>query len=356
MNPNHSTSNNGHQPYGSHSQPSNRTPFNYHLTQRPIAPNPASGDTNTQMETSLFELPSTPLDLLLDNDEFYNNDGSNSTVHKVTSTLGNSSALKLAKAGREAWKWQREINCLKQAQGERNVITLLSSSSSPTKRYILTELCMPGNFLHLLEKRGALTLLEVRHFALQLLDGIQAMQIKSIIHRDLRPENILVASGMVLKVADFGSATMAGANTIFAAPECILRRPQDYKVDIFSFGVIMCMMLSGRVPNITLSDKVLRWNDDFYKIFTKSECGRHFLARALEIDANRRASVSELYNHCFLKVGHCPATLPESVFGAAPTTFDNGSTGHEEICARHGNNEEIDDEQVWPEVLEELMP
>ncbi|KAF8923338.1 hypothetical protein BGZ47_004822, partial [Haplosporangium gracile] len=81
-------------------------------------------------------------------------------------------------------------------------------------------------------------------------------------------------------------------------------------------------MITGRKPLITDKYKVYPPSKTYFESLPTTRCGQHFLERALVVDSKNRASSDELFYHHFLRVGHCPDTLPESVFDFPPT-FDN---------------------------------
>ncbi|KAG0273948.1 Serine/threonine-protein kinase plk2 [Linnemannia exigua] len=275
-------------------------------------------------------------------------------VYKVIDGCGVVSVLKVPKPTRAASKAvQREIEFLGMLKRSSHVVKFLGAVNTSFEKCFRTELYSLGDFRGLLLNRGTLTTPEVRYFASQILNGLQSIHDKKIIHRDLRPENIFVSSLLTLKIADFGSAVKAGPNvtgrvgmTYYAAPEVVMNWDQDCKVDIFSFGVIACAMLSGMVPVITDMDNIYCWNNEFHEMFSESKCAQHFLARALEVDAKCRATLAELVSHCFIKVGPIPARLRTSVFNSPPTVNDR-ITWNEEKNTEHCHDKKITNAQRW---------
>lgn len=102
----------------------------------------------------------------------------------------------------------------------------------------------------------------VRAIFHQIAKGLQALHRREILHRDLRPANILIDSDGRVKIIDFGSAQVAGLEDIcppllddphagtmqYSAPELYLGRPASRQSDIFSLGVIVYQMLTGGLP------------------------------------------------------------------------------------------------------------
>jgi serine/threonine protein kinase len=71
---------------------------------------------------------------------------------------------------------------------------------------MVLELCSHGDLCDLLFRRKRLTEPEVRYYAIQILDAVQYMHSKLVLHRDIKLENILIQTGMRTKIADFGLA------------------------------------------------------------------------------------------------------------------------------------------------------
>lgn len=103
------------------------------------------------------------------------------------------------------------------------------------------------------------TLEEVRAIIEQVARGLQAFHRMEMIHRDLRPENIMIDRSGTAKIIDFGSVRVAGlAESVtreevlgalqYTAPECLLGEPAGERADLYSLGVLAYQMLSGRLP------------------------------------------------------------------------------------------------------------
>ncbi|KAF9143412.1 hypothetical protein BGX30_000478 [Mortierella sp. GBA39] len=262
--------------------------------------------------------------------------GTFGAVYEVVDRFGKISALKAPKRTSRPEIIQREIDLLKAVKGCTNVVEFLSEVNDPNEgRCLRFEMCLHRDFLQLLTKRGALTRPEVLYFGRQILEGLHAIHSKGIIHRDMKPENILVASGMTLKIADFGwglQKPKKGENSVpvtgragslgYAAPESFFNGEHDFPLDIFATGIIFIGMMTGKKPRITDESTVYPPFKEYFKSMPTTEYGQHFLERALVIDPRKRASTDELLHHAFLRVAYCPETLPESAFDFPPT-FQN---------------------------------
>jgi serine/threonine protein phosphatase PrpC/predicted Ser/Thr protein kinase len=100
---------------------------------------------------------------------------------------------------------------------------------------------------------------EVRAIIEQVARGLQAFHRMEMIHRDLRPENVMIDRSGTAKIIDFGSVRVAGlAESVtqeqvlgtlqYTAPECLLGDPAGEQADLYSLGVLAYQMLSGRLP------------------------------------------------------------------------------------------------------------
>ena len=108
-----------------------------------------------------------------------------------------------------------------------------------------------------IEKKARLSVREALSIAIQACMGIEAAHNNHIIHRDIKPQNIIISKDGKVKVTDFGIAKAATSNTItsnvmgsvhYTSPEQARGGYSDEKSDIYSMGITLFEMLTGRVP------------------------------------------------------------------------------------------------------------
>ncbi|MFW5647425.1 MAG: Stk1 family PASTA domain-containing Ser/Thr kinase, partial [Acetivibrio ethanolgignens] len=123
--------------------------------------------------------------------------------------------------------------------------------------YIVMELVEGITLKSFIERKGCLEVREATGIAIQIAQGMEAAHDNHIIHRDIKPQNIIISREGKVKVTDFGIAKAASSNTItsnamgsvhYISPEQARGGYSDEKSDIYSLGVTLYEMLSGRVP------------------------------------------------------------------------------------------------------------
>ncbi|WP_051437643.1 Stk1 family PASTA domain-containing Ser/Thr kinase [Eubacterium xylanophilum] len=138
-----------------------------------------------------------------------------------------------------------------------NVVSIFDVGEERGMYYFVMELIDGITLKKYIEEKGKLTIKEAVGIALQIANGLDAAHRNNIIHRDIKPQNILIARDGTAKVTDFGIAKSASSNTITAnamgsvhyiSPEQARGGYSDEKSDIYSLGVTMYEMLSGTLP------------------------------------------------------------------------------------------------------------
>ena len=139
-----------------------------------------------------------------------------------------------------------------------NIVAVYDVSRSADMEYIVMELIEGITLKQYMQKRGALSWKETLHFATQITKALQHAHSRGIIHRDIKPHNIMILRDSSVKVADFGIARVtATQNTLtretlgsvhYISPEQAKGGHVDARTDIYSLGVVMYEMLTGRLP------------------------------------------------------------------------------------------------------------
>ena len=139
-----------------------------------------------------------------------------------------------------------------------NIVSGYDVSHSDEREYIVMELISGITLKQYMYKKGALDWKEVVHFTKQITRALAHAHERGIIHRDIKPQNIMLLRDGTLKVADFGIAALENevyennGQTIgsihYIAPEQARGNSPDARSDIYSLGVVMYEMLSGRLP------------------------------------------------------------------------------------------------------------
>ena len=139
-----------------------------------------------------------------------------------------------------------------------NIVSVYDVSHSDEREFIVMELISGITLKQYMDKKGALDWKEVVHFSKQITRALAHAHERGIIHRDIKPQNIMLLRDGTLKVADFGIAALENevyennGQTIgsihYIAPEQARGLSPDARSDIYSLGVVMYEMLSGRLP------------------------------------------------------------------------------------------------------------
>ncbi|XP_042493518.1 serine/threonine-protein kinase STY46-like isoform X2 [Macadamia integrifolia] len=140
----------------------------------------------------------------------------------------------------------------------KNVVQFIGACTQPPTLCIVTEFMSGGSvydFLH--KQKGVFKLPSLLKVAVDVSKGMNYLHQNNIVHRDLKAANLLMDENEVVKVADFGVArvqTQSGVMTAetgtyrWMAPEVIEHKPYDHKADVFSFGIVLWELLTGKIP------------------------------------------------------------------------------------------------------------
>ncbi|MBQ8198572.1 MAG: Stk1 family PASTA domain-containing Ser/Thr kinase [Lachnospiraceae bacterium] len=138
-----------------------------------------------------------------------------------------------------------------------NIVNVYDVGEEEGINYIVMELVEGITLKNYIEKKARLSVKEAISIAIQVSMGIEAAHNNHIIHRDIKPQNIMISKEGKVKIADFGIAKAATSNTItsnvmgsvhYTSPEQARGGFSDERSDIYSLGCTMFEMLTGRVP------------------------------------------------------------------------------------------------------------
>ena len=140
-----------------------------------------------------------------------------------------------------------------------NIVEMYDVGEDDGQYYIVMEYIDGKTIKQLIKKRGGLTLSEVVDIMLQLTDGISHAHDSFIIHRDIKPQNIMILENGLVKITDFGiamainAAQLTQTNSVMGSvhylpPEQAVGKGATIKSDIYSLGILMFELVTGRIP------------------------------------------------------------------------------------------------------------
>lgn len=138
-----------------------------------------------------------------------------------------------------------------------NIVNVYDVGEENEIHYIVMELVEGITLKKYIEKKARLSVKEAISIAIQVAMGIEAAHNNGIIHRDIKPQNVIISKDGKVKVTDFGIAKAATSNTItsnvmgsvhYTSPEQARGGYSDEKSDVYSLGITLFEMLTGRVP------------------------------------------------------------------------------------------------------------
>ncbi|XP_039008387.1 serine/threonine-protein kinase ATG1a-like isoform X2 [Hibiscus syriacus] len=141
-----------------------------------------------------------------------------------------------------------------------NIIRFFEAIETEDRIFLVLEYCDGGDLAAYINRHGKVSEEIARHFMRQLAAGLQVLQEKHLIHRDLKPQNLLLSikgETPQLKIGDFGfarsltpedlAATLCGS-PLYMAPEIIQNKKYDAKADLWSVGAILFQLVTGKPP------------------------------------------------------------------------------------------------------------
>ncbi|GMH09100.1 hypothetical protein Nepgr_010940 [Nepenthes gracilis] len=220
--------------------------------------------------------------------------------------------MKHGKSEKDIQNLRQEIEILRKLKHE-NIIEMLDSFESPQEFCVVTEFAQ-GELFEILDDDKCLPEEQVQAIAKQLVQALQYLHSNRIIHRDMKPQNILIGAGSIIKLCDFGFARAMSTNTVvlrsikgtplYMAPELVREQPYNHTADLWSLGVILYELFVGQPPFYTNSVYALirhivkdpvKYPDNMSPEF------KSFLKGLLNKDPQQRLSWPALLHHPFVK-------------------------------------------------------
>lgn len=232
--------------------------------------------------------------------------------------------------------------------------------------YIIMEYLPGGDLFSLLQMVGALDEESARIYTKQVVMALSYLHKNGVIHRDLKPDNILITANGTLKLIDFGLSFMGVNNrseqTIvgtpdYVAPEIVMKQPHTFTSDYWSLGSLVYELLSGVPPFNSSSEKytfqkIIRCK---YEPLTDDICSKEaqdFVSKLLQINPDERLGANgaeEVLSHPWL----ADIDLETCEVPFIPDTSDITSTDY--FIDRHNMN--FDDDDINKDILEtEVQP
>ncbi|KAK4862170.1 hypothetical protein LT330_003308 [Penicillium expansum] len=182
--------------------------------------------------------------------------------------------------------------------------------------YMLFEYVNGGQMLDYIISHGKLKEKQARKFARQIASALDYCHRNSIVHRDLKIENILISKTGDIKIIDFGLSNLFSPRSLlktfcgslyFAAPELLqARQYTGPEVDVWSFGIVLYVLVCGKVPfddqSMPQLHAKIKKGVVEYPPGLSAEC-RHIISRMLVTDPKQRASLAEIMSHPWMNKG-----------------------------------------------------
>ncbi|KRZ03673.1 Aurora kinase A [Trichinella zimbabwensis] len=201
----------------------------------------------------------------------------------------------------------------------RNILKLYDYFEDRSYDVLILEFAKKGALYDMLRKEKHFTEQRTAKYMSQLISAVQYLHSKSIVHRDIKAENVLVDENDVVKLADFGLSAYlselseAGAKHLcgtlnYLAPEVLRRNGYDEKVDLWAVGVLIYKLLVGKLPFDDDSSDEIKWRI-LKRKFTipknMSEEAKDVIIKLLRNNPDGRIKLSELAKHPWIIQNKC---------------------------------------------------
>ena len=230
---------------------------------------------------------------------------------------------RLSKKLRESLKLEVEVM---RKMRDDHILRFIDMETSKDTVYIVLEYCGGGDLSQFIKRHGRVDESAAKRFMLQLARGLRAMRKAQLVHRDLKPQNLLLTSDDLnaeLKIADFGWSvhapnsrrqTLCGTLD-YLPPEMVEGRDHDSAVDVWSLGVLAYEFLCGVPPfeaegHSETYKRILRV--DLHFPAHVSVDARDMISGLLVKDPKARLPLSKLLDHPWIKNNASPNGIPQA--------------------------------------------
>eukprot|EP00462_Mataza_sp_D1_P025643 CAMPEP_0175138064 /NCGR_PEP_ID=MMETSP0087-20121206/10145_1 /TAXON_ID=136419 /ORGANISM="Unknown Unknown, Strain D1" /LENGTH=276 /DNA_ID=CAMNT_0016420933 /DNA_START=284 /DNA_END=1111 /DNA_ORIENTATION=- len=197
-----------------------------------------------------------------------------------------------------------------------HIVRLFDVNVTQRHVYLMLELCEGGDLAKVIKDKGAMSETRAQHYFKQLASGLLFLRSHNLIHRDLKPQNLLLTGDLeILKIADFGfaryipenmlAATLCGS-PLYMAPEILHHRKYDSTADLWSVGAILYEMVCGRPPYTGANHIELLKNIDTHPVSIPPQLGLSpslctLLLGLLQRNPKERMGFRDFFDHAWVR-------------------------------------------------------